>query len=524
MIFGSFRSFLKTRCWAMCLLALYALFLAGCSFTTNQSTLDPKGPVARIQLEVFWVTVWVSLFIFVIVGGLLVWVVLRYRERPGDDAKPLPTQGHGNPLIEIGLIGASIGLLVIIAVPTLRAIWYTHEIPEQSSNYQASQLGSWYPGEIQADLEEEILEITVYGWQWWWSFEYPQFGITTANEMALPVGKIVKLNLRAVDVIHSFWLPKLAGKVDLIPGRSNWMWLQAGESFDDWLEQQAPGWADGQSEDALLTSHRRYLEEEIIGHYYGQCAEFCGEAHAYMLFRADVLSEEDFAAWIEKYQTGAPAPGLFTAEKEEEPESKIEAYRQDWAAWQTATRESPDDFIEDPVSQGAMLFMGRAQCIMCHKISNSPAAGALGPDLTHVGSRRSLGAGILDNRDIHGEIDPEKQLNNLVEWISRSQHYKPGSLMYYTDRGLQNLKFTGVTWQKLQSVGLTERDLSQAGLSREQIREAVEEPNADFSGITTRRQLSALLSGLDDTQLTQVSNWPSQEDFRKIAQFLQTLK
>lgn len=524
MMSGTLRSFLKTRCGAICLLVLYVLFLTGCSFTTNQSALDPKGPVARIQLEVFEVTVMVALFIFVMVGSFLVWVVWRYRERPGDEGKPMPTQSHGNPLIEISLIGASIGLLVIIAVPTLRAIWFTHEIPEDNPNYQASKLGSWYPAPLQKDLQNEILEITVYGWQWWWSFEYPQFGITTANEVVLPVGKIVKLNLRSVDVIHSFWLPKLAGKVDLIPGRSNWMWLQAGETFEDWVKLQPPASIEGKSEADLKAAYDRYLEEDIIGHYYGQCAEFCGEAHAYMLFRADVVSDKDFAAWIEKYQTGAAAPGGFTAKRDKEPESKVEAYRQDWTAWQAAARENPEQFANDPVSQGAMLFLGRAQCIMCHTVSNSPAGGTLGPNLTHVGSRSSLGAGILDNRNANGEIDPEKQLNNLIEWISRSQHYKPGNLMYNTERGLNNLKYTGITWRKLQAVGLTELDLSKAGLSSEQIKEAVTEPNADFSGIATRRQISALLSKLDDNQLAQVSNWPSQEDFRKIALFLQTLK
>ena len=183
------------------------LIVTGCDLNTRMSTFKPKGPVAQEQLDLFMLTVWVTLGIFIAVGGTYLYVVIRFRERP-NDTRPLPKQGHGNPLIEIGLIGISILLLVVIAVPTIKGIWYTQTTPDEP----ASQLGNWYTGEGLSEGEDEnILTINVFGYQWWWAFEYPQLGITTANEMVIPAGKAVHLELRSVDVIHSFWLPRIAG-------------------------------------------------------------------------------------------------------------------------------------------------------------------------------------------------------------------------------------------------------------------------------------------------------------------------
>lgn len=469
------------------LLVLMSL-LSGCSTTTKQSTLDPKGPVAQIQFDLFMITVWVSLGIFIVVGGALAWAVWRYRERPGDENRPLPVQGHGNPLIEIGLIVVSIGLLVIIAVPTLRAIWFTHELPEDTEFFQDSKLGVWYPGEIPEGEADNILDIYVYGWQWWWSFEYPQFGITTANEMAFPVNRVVRLHLRSVDVIHSFWLPKIAGKVDLIPGRRNWMWIMADEP----------------------------------GHYYGQCAEFCGEAHAYMLFRADALEPDEFQAWVEAYQRGADAPAGFRAEPTDNtPEPSA---RDDWAAWSQAMREHPERFADDPVHLGAQLFMGKGRCIVCHAVDNSPAMGALGPNLTRLASRASLGAGILDNRGPDGEIDPEIQFENFYNWISNSQHYKPGNLMYYTDAGLVNLKMNGLTYADVQRAGVSDRLLRRAGVRGNTLREIRENPDVDLNRFLSRYQLERIVAHIPDENLVEDTQWLSAEEFRQISAFLQTLK
>ena len=227
---------LVRRVLSGCFFLPMILLLGGCTLDTRMSTFVTKGPVAETQYDLFMITVWVTLFIFIAVGGAYLFVVLKFREKPGDD-RPLPTQSHGNPFVELGLIGVSILLLVIIAVPTVQGIWYTHITPDTES----ARLGNWYNGTALSEGEEdEVLTIRVLGYQWWWEFEYPQLGVTTANEMVIPAGKPVHLELRSVDVIHSFWLPRIAGKVDLIPGRANSMWIQAGDDFDQWQAKHNP--------------------------------------------------------------------------------------------------------------------------------------------------------------------------------------------------------------------------------------------------------------------------------------------
>ena len=373
---------------------LFALAIAGCSkadLTVRQSTLDPKGPVAQMQYDVFMDTVWLVVVLFVLVGGLLVYAVIRFRSRPGDTAAPIVEEGHGNPLVEIGLITASIGALVFIAVPTLSAIWYTDDVPAEA--VPKSKLSAWYGQPLDKAVAEQVLEIDVIGKQWWFRFEYPQLGLTNdakhsvPNEMVIPKGVAVRINLRSEDVIHSFWIPKIAGKVDLMPGRKNHMWIQANEA----------------------------------GHYYGQCAEFCGDSHAYMLFRVEVLEPADFAKWVQKQKAeAAPVVAGSKAEK------------------------------------GKALFAAKS-CVMCHNVGGHFGAGAFGPDLTHVASRKSLAGAWLDNRDAAKQRALEKSTGNtensvpvddvtlkanLIKWIGSSgvahgadgklsKDVKPGNRMHY---------------------------------------------------------------------------------------------
>ncbi len=373
---------------------LFALVAAGCSkadLTVRQSTLDPKGPVAQMQYDVFMDTVWLVVVLFLLVGGLLVYAVVRFRARPGDTAAPIVEEGHGNPLVEIGLITASIGSLVFIAVPTLSAIWYTDDVPAEA--VPKSKLSAWYGQPLDKAVAEQVLEIDVIGKQWWFRFEYPQLGLTNdakhsvPNEMVIPKGVAVRINLRSEDVIHSFWIPKIAGKVDLMPGRKNHMWIQADQP----------------------------------GHYYGQCAEFCGDSHAYMLFRVEVLEPADFAKWVaaQKADAAPVAAG-----------SKAE--------------------------QGKNLFAAKS-CVMCHNVGGHFGAGAFGPDLTHLASRKSLAGAWLDNRDLQKQRALEQQTQNtessvevdratfkanLIKWIGSSgisagadgkptKDVKPGNRMHY---------------------------------------------------------------------------------------------
>ena len=384
--------------------------LAGCDTNTRMSTFDTKGPIAEAQLDLFMVTVWVSLFIFVLVGAVYIVAMFKFRERKDDD-RPLPVQGHGNPLIEIGLIGASILLLVIVAVPTLRAIWYTHDFLVT----EESKLGAWYQGEgLSAAEEDQPLTIRVEGYQWWWGFAYPQLGITSANELIIPAGKAIRLELRSKDVIHSFWLPRIAGKVDLIPGRSNGMWIQAGDSIEDW---QAKTDATG-SDEELRVAYASYLQDEIHNYYYGQCAEYCGDSHARMLFRASVVSDDEFTSWVSEIKTGHQAPNDMA-----------------WEDWYATNDESPDKLTGD-INEGLQLFMSRGKCATCHAVNGNPrAVGVAGPNLTKLASRQSVASGWLNHRAEDGSVDVEQQYANFFKWIKEPNTVKPGNLMWKANGG-----------------------------------------------------------------------------------------
>src|ERR1035437_5478880 len=195
----------------------------------HQSTIFAEGPVARAQANLFYVTCGVTLFIFVVVGSVLAYATIKFKARnAADEHADPPVQSHGNPLVEIGLIAGSVLALVIIAIPTLKAIWFTYDVPGAGSRALVDEM-------VQ---KGEVYEINATGYQWWWRFEYPtEFAavpesggkapLATANELIIPAGRPVRINLRTVDVIHSFWIPKLAGKVDMIPNRPNFLWLEA---------------------------------------------------------------------------------------------------------------------------------------------------------------------------------------------------------------------------------------------------------------------------------------------------------
>jgi cytochrome c oxidase subunit 2 len=350
-----------------------------------QSTFDTQGPVAETQLDVFYVTVWVTLAIFVIVAGVLAYATIKFKARGTDAEKaPVPPQGHGNPFIELGLIGASVAALVIIAVPTLKAIWYTYDVPEAE--------------------RANAYEVTARGLQWWFQFEYPMEQIEgagqliTGNELVIPAGRPVRINLRTSDVIHSFWVPKLGGKVDMIPNRGNHMWLQADEP----------------------------------GYFWGQCAEFCGESHAVMRFRVIALAADDFAAWVENQKlparaVAAPADSTvpqavfasydMTRQKRNAPGYSADFDADPMGAW--VAKQFPEkDENAALVAKGRALFKEK-NCITCHSVRGHEGVGVNGPDLTHFGSRTTLAAGLLENtkKDLH-------------RWIVHPNDVKPGNKMW----------------------------------------------------------------------------------------------
>ena len=250
-----------TRGYAITMRVIWFLLLlvvvGGCT-NSPQSTLDVSGPVARMQRDVFMVTVVVCTGIFLATGGLLVYAVWRFRSRPGHTEATL-SHLHGNPKLEGALIVLVGILLLIIAVPNLRVLFAASTPP----------------------ADEEVLRIEAVGKQWWWKFTYPDLKVVTANELHIPVGRAVQLHLRSADVIHSFWVPKLAGKMDLIPNKDNSMWFKAEEP----------------------------------GLYYGQCAEFCGVSHANMRFRVVVHPQAAFDAWVSNQKQPASPPTASLAQQ-----------------------------------------------------------------------------------------------------------------------------------------------------------------------------------------------------------------
>jgi cytochrome c oxidase subunit 2 len=353
-----------------------------------QSTIVVDGPVARDQLRVFYVTCWVTLVIFVVVGAVLAYATIKFRAKSAADehAEP-PPQSHGNPLIELGLIGASVLALVIIAVPTLQAIWSTYDVPEAE--------------------KKNTYEVTATGYQWWFKFEYPgelaaldeagaKAPLVTANELVIPAGRPVRIHLRTVDVIHSFWVPKLAGKVDMIPNRANFIWMKADQP----------------------------------GYFWGQCAEFCGDSHAVMRFRVVALAEKEFAEWRDQQvragRTVAPpaaGPGSRTASavalrafRTNEKGITDRFDRNPLEAWRG--KQQPEK-NEDAalIAQGRELF-GSKTCSACHAVRGHGAVGVQGPDLTHLGSRTTIAAGLLENNS-----------EQLRRWLRDPESVKPGNKM-----------------------------------------------------------------------------------------------
>ncbi len=347
-----------------------------------QSTINVAGPVARSQLQVFYVTCWVTLAIFVIVASVLAYATLKFKARSEADAHAEPpAQSHGNPLIELGLIGASVFALVIIAVPTLKAIWFTYDVP--------------------AEEKANTYTVNATAYQWWFKFDYPSEQIagvgplTASNELVIPAGRPVRIDLRTMDVIHSFWIPKLAGKVDMIPNRGNAIWLEA----------DAPGY------------------------FWGQCAEFCGDPHAIMRFRVIALGPQEFYDWVNREL--APArqvvPSASTAP------FTTHTFKTDWMrnqygytgkydadplqSWREKQEPEPG---ENPalIAQGRRLFQSKT-CITCHTIRGHEGTGAVAPDLTHVGSRTTIVAGLLENNT-----------DQLRRWIHNPDSVKPGNKMY----------------------------------------------------------------------------------------------
>jgi cytochrome c oxidase subunit II len=277
-----------------------ALMATGCSVRYRESALSPVGQTAH-KADSLWNLVFgIAVVIFFLVEGVLVFALVKFRHRPDRQ----PAQFHGNTKLEVILTIIPALILAGIGVPTVKTLFDISEKPTSSN----------------------VINVTVTGHQFWWQFEYPQQHIMTANELHMPTGTPVYLSLKGADVIHSFWVPALAGTQDIIPGHVN---------------------------------HLMY-ESNRPGVYLGQCKEFCGLSHANMRIRVFVQTPADYQAWVAQEQQPAQA-----------------SLSGDAAAG--------NQLFLHGGSGGS--FPGGPACSGCHSVLGTSAQGVVGPNLTHFASR-----------------------------------------------------------------------------------------------------------------------------------------
>ena len=426
--------------WALTAVVLIAV--SACSQQGHpNSTLVPHSDLGR-EIDFLWDRLLLlGTVVFVLTEAALLYIVFRYRRR---DNQTTPPQTHGSTKLEITWTLIPAVILVFIAVPTVRTIAVT-----------------------QAAAAPGSLNIDVTGHQWWWEFKYPEYGITTANEIYIPVGRTVNFRLRSADVIHSFWTPQLGGKRDVVTNRTNYIWLTPDSSTASQV-------------------------------WNGFCAEYCGTAHAYMRFRVFTVAQPEFDSWVAGQKMPArfgavastqpaagAAPGIVSATGPN-PAAGAPSAAAQAAAPRVAQQSSgtgavggttpavprsrepdanpgtgtgsvppaaaiasttgavapgyiyPREKIPDyavpnaPIPPGLKFAAGLTgnahrgrqtfsskTCIGCHAIAGNPMAmGIVGPNLTHFGSRSTLAAGLYPNTPAH-----------LALWIKNARAMKPGVLM-----------------------------------------------------------------------------------------------
>lgn len=300
---------------------------AGCPYTFLQtSTVAPGSTEAKSIYSLFAMILTLATIVFVLVEGVLVYTVIKHRNRPPESA----VQTHGNTKLEVAWTTAPAVILFVIMGFTLQTMY-----------------------EVRGPSPADALKVKAIGHQFFWEFRYPDEGIITASELVVPVNTTVEVALESVDVEHGFWVPELVGKTDAIPG---------------------------------YTTRSRFTPTQVGRQEYGgQCTQFCGTQHAQMRFSVIVLPRADYDAWAANARKPAAAADTLTGD----------------------------------VAAGAQAFLdSKNGCMSCHAIDGTAAAGQVGPNLTHVGSRAFLAGGILANT-------PE----NLARWLHGPQAVKPGSKM-----------------------------------------------------------------------------------------------
>lgn len=243
------------------LLPLFAglvLLLSACG-RADLSAINPQGPVAEDQFDLMKLAIMIMALVVIVVFAICFYVIIRFRRKAGDNG--IPKQVEGNHKLEVIWTVIPIILLIILAVPTVK---YVFAFAEDYSK------------------DKEAIKINVTSHQYWWEFEYPELGIRTAQDLVIPTGKKIAVTLKSADVLHSFWVPSLAGKMDTnLPGPEN------------------------------QNINKMFFEAPNEDVYRGKCAELCGQSHAYMDFKVKSVSNATFEAWAAEMKA---EPKAFTGD------------------------------------------------------------------------------------------------------------------------------------------------------------------------------------------------------------------
>jgi cytochrome c oxidase subunit 2 len=456
------------RLWTAALPVVAAVALTACNASYPNSIFHSNTEFNREVGYLFNILIWLGTAVFIFVEGILLYAIFRYRRRSENDR---PEHVHGNTTLEILWTAIPALILVFIAVPTVRTIFKT-----------------------QAKAKADALQVEVIGHQWWWEFRYPQYKVTTANELYLPVGRTVNFTLRTQDVLHSFWIPQMGGKRDLISNHPNYLWFTP-----DSVGEMA---------------------------WNGACVEYCGASHANMRFRAFTVTPAQFESWAAHQASpaafgavappapaGTPAaapapaqtasasadsakgPASSTAQRAQVaagaagasgPGSTVAAPNGPQAAGATNRPDAQNvattpsgatvqqagfvafprekmpahtipntpmprtlgykDALVGSAERGrALLSSGQGGCVGCHMINGNPVMmGVIGPNLTHIGSRSTIGGGLYPNDTRH-----------LARWIKNSRAMKPGVIMPTLGKG----EFDPVTKATV-PMGLTDEQIA----------------------------------------------------------------
>jgi cytochrome c oxidase subunit II len=314
----------------------------------------PAQSIFDLSLFVLMVTA----AVFVVVFSLLAYAVIKFRKRGSADGRE-PAQVYGSSQVELAWTVVPILIVLVLFLATTRVI--------------ADIQGAVPP--------RDAVEVTVVGHQFWWEYRYPSLHVVTANELHIPVSDPAHptptfLTLLSADTDHSFWVPRLAGKTDLIPDHPNRMWLDPHET----------------------------------GLYLGQCAQYCGTQHAKMLLRVYVQTRADFNRWIQ--EQSQPAHVSQTV-----PEAGTGPVQPPKGSRDPPGPAAPGSAVPASSLEGQKIFE-RTACVNCHAVKGTAATGTFGPDLTHLMSRDTIASGAVPNT-------PE----NLRQWVRDPNTFKPGSKM-----------------------------------------------------------------------------------------------